>query len=389
MFNNPTPDVNLPQHGEENNEGVGLKNVEKTKYFLEVEKKLINPYLVNPENYDNQEQLMNAFLHWWKKRYRKNPNTGKDYTRDLWRMAKDKYFPINWLNPNPIQIITHLDHYDDDKHPYKTINRWKATNALMRSMGINTDYWGYIPPSPPTPKVRIIPLPPLVKRLTQTKYTPNKYMNSLIQYILYQGFLIGCRPDEIPILKTTDMHFDDGYIIITELKKHSQKRQIFLEPELLNNPRRKSIKNWMTHRKTVANQQSKDILFLQPNGKPYTVNYLRKIINQYVKPIWPEYTMYVMRHWCAIARLIHSKEETGRYDTWEVKEALGHDKQATTERYLRYATKYHKIADYDWIKYLLKTPPRSQQKGLIDNYINTPWFRVEPTGVERYGPAQI
>ena len=360
----------------------------KTKNFLEVEKSWNNPYLINPEQHENQEQLLDKFEYWWTNRYRKQPSTAKDYRRDLWRMTTDKVYPINWLKPNPIQIIAHLDHYETKEHPWATINKWKSTKALMKSMGINTELWGYVPPSPPRPKVRIIPLPPTVYKYIHHKYTPNKYMNHLIQNILYFGHIVGPRPEEIPILKTTDCYINDGYIIITEPKKKHVRRQLFPETELLINPRRKSLKNWMIWRKQVANNQSQNYLYLQHNGRPWTINYLRKIINQYVKPVWPDYTMYNMRHWCAIARLIKTKVDNGSFDTWEVKEWLGHDDESTTKWYLRFAKKYYRLAPYDWISALLKFQ-KERYKGIeIENYIKQPWFRVEPTGVERYGPAE-
>ena len=42
----------------------------------------------------------------------------------------------------------------------------------------------------------------------------------------------------------------------------------------------------------------------------------------------------MMRHWCAIARLIESKIKSGSYDLFKVKNSLGHDEQETTDRYV-------------------------------------------------------
>ena len=161
--------------------------------------------------------------------------------------------------------------------------------------------------SPPKPKVKIVPLPNTTYQLIQHKYSKNLYKNALIQYILVHGFTIGWRPSEIIIQKVSDVFLDDGYIIITETKKNGQPRQIFPEKDLMTNLRRKSMKNWIEHwRPKVANQYSKDYLYIQPNGRPFTRAYLRKYLSQNVKPVWNYYHPYIMRHWCAIARLTFS-----------------------------------------------------------------------------------
>lgn len=109
-----------------------------------------------------------------------------------------------------------------------------------------------------------------------------------------------------------------------------------------------------------------------------------------MKPLLRHYSLYVMRHWYAIARPIHSKEETGRWDVWDVKETLGHDDIKTTETYIRFAKRYYKLSHYDWIKALLKFYKKDhieQHRGLIEGYLKKPLFRVETTGVERSGSA--
>lgn len=187
------------------------------------------------------------------------------------------------------------------------------------------------------------------------KYSKDKYTNALYQYILMHGFLIGWRPSELVIQKVSDINIDEGYMIITETKKHNQLRQIFPEQHILLNHRRKSFKNWIEHwRPKVANQYSKDYLYLQLNGRPFTVNYLRKKLTPLVKEVWKPYSLYTMRHWCATARLIKSKVDTDNWDIWEVKDWMGHDKLDTTENYVKYAKKYYRNAPFDWIKSVLK-----------------------------------
>jgi len=410
---------NIPSHGETPDLGPaagpldqgkpeyveGMKDVSISRSF-DVGKKWRNPYLLNPQEYTDHEQLYESFMHWWTQRYRRNKNTAIDYIRDLRRMNNDPVLPIDFLRFDPQQIITHLDYYEQQNkdRPYAIINKWKAIRAVGRAYGINVEAWGYKPPSAPPPKVRIIPLPPKVHRLTLYKYYNDKYRNAFIRHFLYHGFLLGLRPSEMAILKTTDIHYDEGYIIIKEPKKGNQLRQIFPEKEILKDPHRKSLYTWEHHwRKKVANEQSKDFFYLQKNGKPYKINRLRKIINEAVKPLVPYFSLYTMRHWCAIARLIKTKVETGNFDAWEVKDWLGHDKIDTTDSYIRYAKKYYNQASYDWIKTLLKFYKNKhieQQKGKykkdtietnvekIETYLKRPLFRVELTGVARDGPGR-
>lgn len=169
------------------------------------------------------------------------------------------------------------------------------------------------------------------------------------------GFLIGWRPSELVIQKVSDINIEDGYMIITETKKYKQLRQVFPEQTLMTKKQCKSMKNWIDHwRPKVENQYSGDFLYLQPNGRPYTVNYLRKQLPPMVKEVWKPFTLYTMRHWCATARLIQSKVQSKKWDIWEIKDWHGHDKIGTTEDYVRYAKKYYRNAPYDWIKSILK-----------------------------------
>ena len=358
---------------------------------LDVEK-IKNPYIIDPTQYKTYEELFNAIKHWWVFKYRKNENTIKDRLRYAKSMAAHNIFPINWFELNPIQIIAYLEYkeyeeYKNERGKHQILNEWKTIKTFAKAFGIDANLWGYIPPSPPKPKVQIIPLPNTTYEMIQHNYSKDLYKNALVQYILIHGFLIGWRPGELLIQKTSDVYLNDGYLIITETKKNRQPRQIFPESDLMMNPRRKSMKNWIEHwRPKVENQYSQDYLYLQPNGRPFTDAYLKKFLCQHVKPVWSYYHPYVMRHWCAIARLIKSKVDTKKWDIWEVKEWLGHDKVTTTEGYVQYAKMYYRNASYDWIKALLKFHADSydmgQEKGLNSK---TPLNTLVSTGNNRIG----
>ena len=386
MFINPISDVDMHSDVLDQSDEVGMQHVGNIN-VLEVERSWTNPYIIDLAEIKDNDELYSKFFYLWTKKYRRKPSTAVNYINDLKRLSNDKIIPVDLLRPNPAQIITYLDHYEDSDHPYKTIDPWKAVKALYHMCGIDTTLWGYIPPSPPPSKVRIIPLPKQVKHITTHKYTTDKVKNQIVQKLLFQGFLLGLRPQEYPLIKIEDVYLDDGYLIITEPKKHQQRRQVFLEKDALVNPRRKSIKNQILLHDKI--NPVSPFLFIQHTGDPWTTNYLRHWVSDYVKTIFPYFTMYTMRHWCAIARLIQTKVENGTFDVWQVKEWLGHDRIETTQSYVRYAERYYRIAPFDWIKALLKSPDWWEYKGSeIENYIKQPWFRVESTGVAGYSPGQ-
>ena len=113
------------------------------------------------------------------------------------------------------------------------------------------------------------------------------------------------------------------------------------------------MKSW---RPKVVNQHSGDALFLQPDGKPFTVRHLGHKLSEHGKKIWKNFTPYDMRHWCAVARLIRAKCETGEWDCYTVKNWLGHETMSTTEGYIKYAEQYYKSLSVDWISCALKSP---------------------------------
>ena len=112
------------------------------------------------------------------------------------KMAEHSVFPVNWFELNPNQIIGYLEYkeyqeYENKRGKYQIINEWKTVKTFAKAYGIDAKLWGYIPPSPPKPKVKIVPLPNTTYQLIQHKYSKNLYKNALIQYILLHGFTIG------------------------------------------------------------------------------------------------------------------------------------------------------------------------------------------------------
>ncbi len=131
--------------------------------------------------------------------------------------------------------------------------------------------------------------------------------------------------------------------------------------EIMTNRRRKSFKNWIdAWRPKVENQYSKDYLYLKPDGRPFTRDSLRQLLNRKAKPkiqtIFPEYYNYSSGHFSAVSRLIRTKLQYKAFDEYEVRDWLGHTKIETTMGYIKDAKHYYLLAPYDWVHRVLKAP---------------------------------
>jgi len=346
--------------------GKDMRNLRYVKRKLDIEK-YKNPYILDPDDYKTEQELFDAIAHWWKTKKRKKESTAKHRMSIARRMSNHPVFPINWKKLTPEQVIAYLEYreYKENAGKHAILNEWKTINMFAKAFAVDTSLWGYVPPRPPKPKVKIIPMPDTAHKLMHTQYSKKRYLNALIGHIITHGFIIGWRPSEMVGQKLEDIYLDDGYIVITETKKYDQPRQVFLEKDILTNPLRKSLKNYIEHwRPKVANKKSKDYLYLAQRGGPFSEAYLRRYMAMYVKPHWKPFHLYVMRHWSAIARLIQTKVETNNFDIWDVKDRMGHEKVTTTEEYLRFAKRYYQNAPYDWIKAILKFHGMDQRNSL-------------------------
>lgn len=366
----------------------GMKNVNQKQVFLEADI-WKNPYILHKEDYKSLPELLKAYENWWIRK-RHMPNTVKKHINAIKKMSEHPIYPINPWNLEPRQIISYLEYreHTEKTGPYGIINDWKALKSLATSYGINLKEIGYIPPSPPPAKIRIIPLPNQVKKQINHKYSKNKIVNKTIQYLLLHGYLFGYRPTEFPIQLINNLRINDGYLIIIESKKHYQLRQLFPEKELLTSDRRKSIKNLLKLHDII--NPDNPHLYIQPNGRSWTVDYLRNWLCSYVKPVFPDFSMYNMRHWCAIARLIKSYKETRTWDKEDVKNWLGHDDLRTTDEYTQYAKRYYQLAPFDWIGAVLKANRFICQKNSVDRkQPQTLNISDQTTGETKYGPTGI
>ena len=271
------------------------------------------------------------------------------------RMSKHPIFPINFNKPSYKQFIAYMDNREriDNVTAHALNNDLRAMQMFLRAYDIDLRKWYYKLPVMPRHKNRKVPFPEIVYKLCNHKYSKNSYENSLYQYLMFHNFFIGWRvPSEPLAMSIKDIDIDNkgrGSIVITETKKRYSKRIVIPERYVLSSPTYKSFKNWIDHwRSKVVNQYSGDALYLQPNGKPFTVRYLGKKLSENGKKVWPHYQPYVSRHWCAIALLIRTKIETKTWDIRRVQKYLGHERPSTTDTYIEFAEEYYRQESKDW-----------------------------------------
>lgn len=251
--------------------------------------------------------------------------------------------PIDFRNLTPEKFIKHMDYRIEYENAsaHALAHEKKAIIMFLRAFGKYSDEWKILCKTPP---VEInednieIPFPNEVNQLYKAKYSNNRYENVLFQSIVFIGFNFGMRPpSEIVNLNVSDIKINKdgtGYIKITEKKKRNKTRIIIpfnktaLSSLVYKTPNN-YLKNW---RWKVANENSGDALFLQPNGKRITEKYIRSHIVPVCKKIVGDYFhLYTMRHTFATYLYEYTK------DLKFTSKMIGHSKITNTNKYVHIA----------------------------------------------------
>jgi site-specific recombinase XerD len=324
---------------------------------------LENPRVLNPLNFNNDNDFLDSLWVWYVKTMKKSPETFRKRRNLLVSMSEHPIFPINLRDLNPDQIYYQIN-YDSQNYSKNTarggkdaiINKMKALFMVAQACDIDTRNWNIPIPKRAKPKHKIVPLPNVVYNLIHGKYSNDPYENALYCHTALHGFLVGPRiTSEFPIMKLDNVHLDEGYIHFYQ-PKVDEWRMSPLEKEVLTMTTRKSYKNYIDKwRPKVENQFSKDYLYLQPDGKPFNKETFRNKLNKMYKRIYPDFHPYCMRDWCAIARLINTKINDGNFDIYNVCDWFEHSDISVTQSYTKSAKKYYQIAPFNWIKAVLKS----------------------------------
>lgn len=337
-----------------------LKRKVKVKQRNELAKEyqLENPIELNPKTATFEKVASHA-----KSRQRLSDSTIEHRLRCARRMQKHNVYPIDFKNPNYYQFIAYMDYREnyENARTFALQNDLRTMKMFLKAYNIDERKWSYKLPPAPNHKRMKIPFPETVHELVHHKYSKNAYENALYQYMMFHNFYIGWRvPSEPHMMTINDINIDDrgrGSIIITEPKKRKSERTIVPDKTVLSAPTYKSFRNWIDHwRPKVENQHSGDALYLQPNGKPFTVRYLGKKLSEKGKLVWSSYQPYVSRHWSAVALLIRTKIESKHWDIRRVQRHLGHERPQTTENYIRFAEEYYRQEPNDWFNHALRQP---------------------------------
>ena len=155
-----------------------------------------------------------------------------------------------------------------------------------------------------------------------------------------------------------NIHINEGIgtITIIEDKKYGKRRTIIPEKYILSSPTRKSLFNWINKWRPVCEPcTSENALFLTPQGKRFSVRYLGKKLRQHGQKVWPEFHPYIMRHWCATARLVE-----WNFDYYKVKNWMGHAKIQTTMNYLHIAREYYAQEPSSWLMRAIISRPKRE-----------------------------
>ena len=325
----------------------------KQEYDLEHIDRLNFPIYLDPKTANFEDIRNHALL-----RQRLAPKTTQNHLKYL-KFMELHVCPVNLREPSRENFLRHMDYREQVEHcgngALKHEN--EAFRMYLRSIGVDPVSYYYKPPKRQN-KETPVPYPDQVHRMIHTTYSKDRYINALIRYLLCHNHVIGWRPPSEPaIAKINDVDLDHETLMITSPKLHYTTHTISIS-EICNQHDNPSLKNWLeTWRPMAANQYSQDFLYLRPDGHPFNADSLRSFLYRNaqatIQGIFPGYYNYTSRHFCAIARLIRTKLESGHFDEYEVMNYLGHSKTDVTMTYIKRAKFYYDQTGYDWIKRVL------------------------------------
>lgn len=337
-----------------------------------------NPFRVNPSDYESFPELcasVRVYLNDWE-------DYSNGFLTHIMRYARlmsdceKTPFPIDFFKLDYGQYMYHMKWYRDNFFNKISGRNWNGlkhrkdcVNAFLIAYGINPLSWRYKLPSCPKRKSRHITPPKIVHDIINYNFYPdNKEFTKLMQYIHAHNFWIGPRPpSELSLLKTDSFNFEEGYIDVIEQKIHYSVRTIYPENPIMIGKTRKSFKNYIDYvRPKFVSQHSGNALYIGVrDGKPIGPGYMGRLLGETGRMVYPLYSPYSARHWCATARLIKAWIEREPEPTRCVKEFLGHDAISSTEGYTEQARVLFKKYSFDWLKCTLKLPNKWKEESAL------------------------
>jgi len=319
----------LPECGE---------SMEELQNLLTNVKRTDVPYFLNPKTATFNDVAIHAHV-----RQELGLTTIAKHLRYA-RMMETHVCPINFRNLRPEDFLRHMDYRIEHEGatPNALYHEKKAILMFLKAFRQYTEDWDkYVK----TPRIKgsesqrdvVIPMPNIVNKLYHAAYSANPYENVLFQTVVFFGFNFGPRPpSEICNLDVGDIviHEDGtGYVILTEDKKHRKTRRVYpWDPTVLSGRMYRTLKNYRDSWRPIVYDQdiSGDALFLQPNSRRITGNYLRN----HIAPVFKKITqdshaiLYDMRH--TYATYLYDRTK----DIKKVAVSLGHTKTQNVDHYV-------------------------------------------------------
>ncbi len=319
------------------------------------------PIILDPENTTFDDIRLHAHL-----RQRLADSTIEKNLRYA-RFMENHPMSVNFRDPSYENFMQHMDYREEIENatPSALKNEWKAMLMFLRAWGKERQWNGYKSPYYAVNQEIILPYPETVHNFFHYKYSNETYETKLYQYIFFIGFFFGVRPpSELCNMTIDNIKINSrgkGMITVIEAKKHGRKRTLVPEKYLLSSKVHKSLKNWIDHWRPKVADENERALFLTTEGNSFTPRYMGKKLREHGKKVWKDFHPYVMRHWCATARMIEWKYNINRVSDW-----LGHSNINTTRKYVHIAQEYYEQDQGSWLKRALKSPQKIDVRGQHD-----------------------
>jgi hypothetical protein len=271
--------------------------------------------------------------------------------------------PVLFYPPDYLNFTRHMRYREIQNAGFYALKHEKQTMLMFaNAFGMKETFARYkLPKEPEKANNYDVPFPYDVVKYSTFQYFPNikSYNNKLFQSMHFHNWMVGYRaPSEMAIMKVDNIKIDqegNGTLSIVQPKRHGTIRKITLQKSILSSMVHKSFKNYIDNiRSKVVNQCSKDFLYLQEDGKPFTTEHLGNKLSYTGKMIYPGYHPYMPRHWCCIAKLIETKVDTGYFDYYSVNRWMGHKGIQTTMDYVAPAGEYYSVYPHNWYSHALK-----------------------------------
>ncbi len=244
--------------------------------------------------------------------------------------GKQKGFGLELHHPDPDEIyyqfmdyvVDRRDREEDPEHALK--HSQKSMKLLFGYLGLKNEYeWVRI-----REQRREIDVYPehVAYRIIHGQYHDDEVVNRELQHLQHFWHYAGPRNQEIFNLRWSDINFEERKVTLRQ-QKVRRKRIIYLEPFVMTSLVDPSLLNYRKHwwpKLAARSGYNGDRVWLNPDGEPWSYDYIRQLISEKGKQYYQGYHPYLARHFCATYRLMESYRRTGVWDIVGVSRFMDH-----------------------------------------------------------------